>query len=261
MAEEQKFKCPVCGKEFDTKDAMTQHRKDAHPATEVKTKKPLSKGKIITYAIIAVVVLAIAGIGYWAYTNSKNNPGSISTFNLTLIPFEGNSSANINVVEFGDYQCPYCAAFATQAEPQMITNYMNSGKAKFYFMGISFLGQDSTTLAQGSWCANEQGLYYKFHDYVYANQGAEETGWATPNKVKAFAMNIAGLNVTQFSSCLDSNKYQSQVQQLTSLASNSGVTGTPTFFIGNNNIGYVILSGNEPYSTLSQTIDSQLAKV
>lgn len=258
MPENQKFKCPDCGKEFPTKDTMLQHKKDAHPAEEVKTKKSMSKGKIITYVIVALIILAVVGIGYWIYTNSVNSAGTISSFNLTAIPFEGNSSAQINVIEFSDYQCPFCGGWFAQNEPQMVTNYVSTGKVKFYFMGISLLGADSLTLAQGSWCANEQNLYYQFHDYVYSNQGTENTGWATPDKVKAFAANVNGLNITQFSACLDSNKYQSLVQQLTSVGANSGVTGTPTFFIGNNNIGYVTLVGNVP---VSQTIDSQLAKV
>lgn len=258
--EDKKAKCPVCGKEFASKDIMLQHKKDAHPVAETKTKKHMSKGRVIGYAIVALIVLAAVGIGYWAYTNNAKSPGSISSFNLTSIPFEGNTSAKINMVEFGDYQCPICGEFFAQAEQQVISNYVNAGKAKFYFMDFTFLGPDSFTLAQGSWCSNEQNLYYAFHNYVYSNQGTENTGWATPDKVKAFASNIDGLNVTQFSACLDSSKYQSLVQQLTSVGANSGVTGTPTIFIGNNNIGYVTLVGNQPYSVVSQTIDSQLAK-
>ena len=138
-------------------------------------------------------------------------------------------------------------------------HYVNTGKVKFYFEGIQFVGPDSLTLGQGSWCADEQGKYYEYHDQMYSKQGGENSGWGTPDKVKALAAGITGLDKQKFNSCLDSKKYESRVQQLTSFAQNVGVTGTPTNFIGNNAKGYIPIVGAQPYDVFKEVIDRQLS--
>lgn len=186
----------------------------------------------------------------------------VSNFNIpSYVPYEGSASAKIDFIVFGDYQCPYCERAFSQTDSQVIQNYVSTGKARYYFLDYAFLGPDSTTLAEGSWCANDQGLYYKYHDYIYSNQGQESSGWGTPDKVKALAANIAGLDTQKFNSCMDSSTYASRVQQDTQLGQNAGITGTPGFLIGNNQIGYVSISGAYPYSSFQQALDSQLAKV
>jgi len=267
----EKIKCPVCGKNFSTKESMMQHRKDAHESTAAavgkqSSKKPFSFGKLILPIVVVLILSGVAGIAYWFITYNAGGTGGIQSFNFSFTPYEGNASAKINIVEFSDYQCPVCGAFFSQSEPKMMSDYVDTGKARFYFMDFAFLGPDSYTLSQGMWCANEQNLYYAYHDYIYSNQGTENTGWATPDKVKTLAANIQGINAQQFNACLDdsnnlSGKYLSRVQFLTRLGKDSGVTGTPTFYIGNSGIGYLTVVGNQPYSVFKQTIDTQLAKV
>ncbi len=190
-----------------------------------------------------------------------NPSGKIGTMNLEIPDFvtpSGSDSATVNIVEFGDYQCPFCERFFQQSEPQLMKDYIDSGKAKFYFIGIDFLGPDSLTLAEGSWCADEQGKYYEYHDYTYSHQGEENTGWATPDKVKALAASIDGLDVQRFNSCLDSKKYESRVQHLTSFAQSMGVSGTPAVFVGNSNTGYTQITGAQPYIVFKQVADRYL---
>lgn len=172
-----------------------------------------------------------------------------------LAPSRGSDSAQINIVEFGDFQCPFCEKFFQETEPQLMKDYINTGKVKFYFEGIEFVGPDSLTLGQGSWCANEQGKYYEYHDQIYSNQGRENSGWGTPDKVKVLAAGIPGLDTQKFNSCLDSKKYESQVQELTLFAQKAGVTGTPTNFIGNYQKGYISVVGAQPYDVYKQIID------
>jgi len=171
--------------------------------------------------------------------------------------FKGSDVASVNLVEFGDYQCPFCKRFFDQTEPQIMNDYVNTGKTKFYFLDFAIVGQDSFTLAQGAWCADDQGKYFEYHDYVYSNQGQENSGWGTPDKVKSFATNI-GLDAEEFSSCLDSKKYESRVQALTQFAVKLGVTGTPTMFIGDSERGYTKITGAQPYSVFKQIIDKYL---
>lgn len=158
-------------------------------------------------------------------TSNPNSPQQTVKLQIpSFAPSRGSDSAQLNIVEFGDYQCPFCERFFQQSEPQIKQNYIDTGKAKFYFLSVEFLGPDSLTLAESGWCANDQGKYYEYHDYVYSHQGEENTGWATPDKVKVLASNISGLDTKQFNACLDSKKYESLVQKITSAAQDIGVT-------------------------------------
>jgi len=192
--------------------------------------------------------------------SSKKIAGSVNFDIPPFAKFIGSDSATINLVEFGDYQCPFCKRFFDQTEPQMIAEYVDTGKAKFYFLDVSVVGDDSVTLGQGAWCADEQGKYYEYHDYMYTNQGEENSGWGTPDKVKNLVGNIQGLDVEKFSQCLDSKKYESRNQQLTKFSYQIGLTGTPAMFIGNSEIGYVMISGAQPYSVFQTALDQMLAK-
>ena len=184
--------------------------------------------------------------------------GSINFDIPPFAKFEGSDSAKINLVEFGDYQCPFCKRFFDQTEPPLTSEYVDAGKTKFYFLDVSIVGADSIILAQASWCADEQGKYYEYHDYIYSNQGQENSGWGTPDKVKNLAKGIPGLDVEEFSACLDSKKYESRSQQLTKFASQIGLTGTPTMFVGNPEMGYTKITGAQPYSVFKQVIDQYL---
>lgn len=188
---------------------------------------------------------------------SSKIQGSINFEVPSFARFIGDESAPISLVEFGDYQCPFCKRFFDQTEPQLMQEYVTTGKAKFYFLDFVVVGQDSLTLAEGAWCAEEQGKYYQYHDYVYSHQGPENSGWGTPDKVKSFA-NDLGLDVEEFSLCLDSKKYESRVQQLTAFAENLGSTGTPTLFIGNEDLGFTQITGAQPYSVYSRVIGEYL---
>jgi protein-disulfide isomerase len=190
---------------------------------------------------------------------SKKISGSVNFDIPPFAGFLGDESAPISIVEFGDYQCPFCKRFFDQTEPQLMQEYVMNGKAKFYFLDFALVGPDSLTLAEGAWCAEEQGKYYQYHDYVYSNQGDENSGWGTPEKVKSFARDL-GLDVEEFSLCLDSKKYESRVQQLTAMAQGLGSTGTPTSFIGNKELGFTRIIGAQPYAAFQQVLDSLLAK-
>ena len=184
--------------------------------------------------------------------------GSVN-FNIPpFAKFRGSDSAKINLVEFGDYQCPFCKRFFDQTEPSLASEYIDTEKTKFYFLDVSIVGDDSLTLGQASWCADEQGKYYEYHDYIYSNQGQENSGWGTPDKVKNLVKGIPGLDIEKFSECLDSKKYESRSQQLTKFASQIGLTGTPTVFVGNPEIGYTKITGAQPYSSFKQVIDTYL---
>jgi protein-disulfide isomerase len=255
----EKFTCKHCGKSFDTKEALDQHIGDAHEKTKSESKKKTPVKKYLVYAVLALIVIGfVYGVYLLVVNSQKIGSQNINNFSPPSYSINrGSDSANVTIVELGDYQCPVCKDFFLKTESQLLQDYVTTGKAKFYFVDFAFLSQDSFTLAQGSWCANDQGKYYEYYDYIYTNQGTENTGWGTPDKVKTFASQISGLNATQFGACLDSNKYLTRVQDESNLAQSYGISATPTFLVGK--LGsFTELIGDQPYSTFQQTINGYL---
>ncbi len=192
----------------------------------------------------------------------KQEPTIAKTSPTSEIPvyakYMGAPSATINIIEFGDFQCPFCKRLFDQTEPEIKKEYVDTGKAKFSFIGISITGPDSLPLAASSWCANEQEKYYQYHNFIYVNQGSENSGWGTYEKIKILAKNIPDLDMEQFNICLDSKKYEPRVTELTQLSTNIGVTGTPTTFIGNSEKGYTKITGAQPYEVFQNTLDKYI---
>ncbi|MDE1845318.1 MAG: thioredoxin domain-containing protein [Thaumarchaeota archaeon] len=184
-------------------------------------------------------------------------PGSVNFEIPKFAKFQGSESATVYLVEFGDYQCPFCEKFFQQTEPQVTKEYIDSGKTKFYFLDYAIVGPDSLTLSEGAWCADEQGKYYEYHNYAYSHQGAENSGWGSIEKVKVFASDI-GLDTQKFNACLDSKKYEPRIQQLYQLGQSLGITGTPTMFIGNEKVGFTKITGAQPYEVFQQVMGSYL---
>ena len=170
-------------------------------------------------------------------------------------PYLGSGSAKVTVVEYADYECPYCERWYTTVMPDLKSKYIDTGKIKFVYQDFAFLGPDSNTLAEGSHCAADQGKFWQYHDYVFTHQGQENSGWGTPDKVKAIAAAMGGLNTSQFNQCLDSGKYKQEVLNETSAGKTYGVNGTPTIFVN----GTAIV-GAQPASTFTAAIDAALAK-
>lgn len=94
-------------------------------------------------------------------------------------PVMGNPNAQVKIVEFADYQCPFCEQWFSQVEPQIIDKYVKTGKASFQFQNYAFLGADSNTAAAAAYCANDQGKFWDYHDFMYKHQGQEQSGWTS----------------------------------------------------------------------------------
>jgi protein-disulfide isomerase len=146
------------------------------------------------YLAISVVVAAILIVGAIIYVGGKNNSSpsqpaaqqtSGSVTNLT--PSDvilGNKNAPVTLIEYGDYQCPYCAMFQQQIEPALNLAYVQTGKLRMIFREMSFVGAESQMAAQASYCANDQGKFWDYHDLIYKtklndyeiNSGKENDG-------------------------------------------------------------------------------------
>ncbi len=177
--------------------------------------------------------------------------------NITLkdgTPFLGNADAKVTVVEFADYQCPFCEQWYKTVWPELKSKYVDTGKIKFVYQDFAFLGADSTTASEAAQCAEEQGKFWEYHDYLFNNQGTENTGWATADHQKEFAKALK-LNTSKFNQCLDKHTYAQEVQDQTSAGRSYGVTGTPTVFVNGN-----MIVGAQAANVFTQAIDAELNK-
>jgi protein-disulfide isomerase len=170
-------------------------------------------------------------------------------------PIKGNKDAKVTIIEFADFRCPFCEKIYTDTIPQIMKDYVDTGKAKFAYRQFAFLGPASTTAANAAECANEQGKFWEFHDNLFDNQPPEsDVSIFTTDKLTSIAQGL-GVNASQFKSCLESTKYNDKVTQDMTDGQAAGVTGTPTLFINGQSI-----VGAQPYSAIKAIIDQKLAE-
>ena len=183
-----------------------------------------------------------------------------ATLNPDEAPTKGKPDAKLVLVEFSDYQCPFCQRHFQSVLPQLDKDYIQTGKLKYVFedFPLEELHKNAFKAAEAAHCAGDQGKYWEMHDRLFNNQQA-----LAPENLTAYAEAI-GLNRDAFQQCLDSDKYAMQVRDGLAQGQQLGIQGTPTFFLGTMTAdGKVkavrILRGALPYSAFKEAIDSLLA--
>ena len=182
-------------------------------------------------------------------------PTSAGPVNVAVgnYPLKGDANAKVTVIEFADFRCPFCEQWFQNVEPNLIKDYVNTGKVKFYFRNYAFLGPASTLAAEAGECANDQNQFWAWHDYMYQHQPDEsDTSMYTNDNLSKIAGNL-GMDQSQFTSCLSSKGAADKVAKDLSEGSKAGVSGTPTTFING-----VAIVGAVPYDQIKAAIDADL---
>ena len=172
-------------------------------------------------------------------------------------PALGSKDAPITMIEFGDYQCFYCNKFYHTTEPDIVKNYVETGKVKMVFKDFTIIGQDSINAAHATHCAQEQGKFWEYHDMLYNNWGGENTGWASSKHLLGFAKQ-AGLNEEQFNQCMINAKYTDIIQASVTNAKDLSLSGTPDFFIIGPDNSVTKVVGAQPYEVFDEIFKSEL---
>ncbi len=250
---------------------------------KVSVKKSTFNGMIVGIIILVGVAAFFAG----SYTSNFNQlseedlDDAISKLELKLLqnqlptkqptapvkisidddPIIGNLDAPITIVEFSDFQCPFCARFHTQTLPLLLEEYIEQGKVKLVFRDfpIQSIHPNALPASVAAECANEQGKFREMHDILFEKQ----TQWNkldTDNALSLFSQYATDMKLDQekFDSCLTSGKFIPEIKKDLDDGRDYGVTGTPGFFVGNDNIGYVELKGAQPFESFKKIIDAQL---
>ena len=193
-------------------------------------------------------------------TAQPNQP-QIFTISLDDDPFKGDSNAPVTIVEFSDFQCPFCSRFFQQTLPQLEENYINTGKVKFVYrdLPLDSLHPNARPTHIAAECADEQGKFWEYHDILFLNQAKwkDLASEDLENSLKKYAQ-VLGLDVPSFETCLSSDEIADEVNRDALEARSYGTTGTPTFFIGTEKDGFIKLVGAQPYSSFQRVIDSRL---
>lgn len=219
-------------------------------------------------AITGVVVFAMfftIGSGFFANStdnNAKTQNNDNKKFQMSLLsdhvsPILGSKDAPITMVEFGDYQCFYCNKFYHTTEPDIMKNYVDTGKVKLIFKDLTIIGQDSINAAYAAHCAQEKGKFWEYHDALYNNWAGENTGWASPKNLLVFAKQV-GITDSDFNSCMSDARYTSMVKGSVSDAQTLGLTGTPDFFIIGPDNSVTKIVGAQPYEVFDEIFKSKL---
>ena len=218
----------------------------------------IRKDSLWKYSTFVLAVLLIITLFYFmSDKNTGVTGGAIRQFPGEQAQVEvnedddavlGAANAPVTIIEFSDYECPFCGRHFQQTYPLLKRNYIDTGKARLTFRDFPLgFHQSAFPAAIAAECVREQGgdeAYWKMHDKLFGNQETLNTA-----NLKQWAKDI-GYDI---GSCFDSKKYEKEVQKDMADGSSAGVSGTPAFFINKH-----LISGACPYETFEQAINAEL---
>ncbi len=177
---------------------------------------------------------------------------------ITGAHVQGDKNAKVAIVEFTDYQCPYCGQVVTNSYPQVNKDYIDTGKVKHIVFNFPLfqIHPYAAKAAEAAECAYDQNKFWEMHDKLFANQTA-----LTVDDLKKYATEL-GLNTGSFSNCLESGKYTDKVKKEQAMGEKFGVRGTPDAFVGvvsgNTVKNAVEVSGAVPFESFKSAIEAAL---
>ena len=221
-------------------------------------------GAIVAGAIVlAAIILSLSDHGALARgADGGQQPSPIADIDQVKIagePVIGRQNAPLTIAYWYDYQCPFCRRNEESAMPRIVKDYVDAGKAKIVFKDFAFLGADSQTLGKFSravWAVAPK-KFYQWHKAVFDNQGTENTGWATHDKIMSITAGVLGTSdVATVNQLVTTNgaAYQGEMDADKGEGAALGVTGTPAFVIGKQ-----LIEGAQPYAAIKEVIDLTLA--
>ncbi|MFZ5880702.1 MAG: DsbA family protein [Chloroflexota bacterium] len=177
----------------------------------------------------------------------------------------GDPNAPIKIVEYSDFQCPYCAVFAKQIEVYLVNSYVKEGMVHFTYRSFGeFIGPESRGAAEAAYCAGDQGRFWEMHDIIFANHsGGENVGDFTNRRLTAFAEKLE-LDMDAFTACFNGGTYSDRVDQDYVDGSAAGINATPSFvmsYVVNGETRKVLIEGAQPFTEFQSKIDAALAEM
>jgi protein-disulfide isomerase len=201
-------------------------------------------GVLAVAAVVVVVAILVSGGGgdnasdrpQAAQTSSGAIPGQKESAEMLAgIPqkgiYLGKADAPVRLVEFADLQCPICREYTLQSLPQLVQDYVRTGKVRMEFRNLSFLGPDSITAGRAAAAAAQQNKLWNFADVLYYNQGEENSGYVTQEFIDRINK-AAGVDSAEADAFAKSDASQEPLGAANTMANQLGVNATPTILVG-----------------------------
>jgi protein-disulfide isomerase len=239
-----------------------KRRKQARvtPSTKAKTKgkRPLavpkrrsrrptlgSRGRLYAAVAAAAALIAAALIGFSALSGDDGEsapaPSAATVDGASArlfagIPQDGivlgRPDAPVTLVEFADFQCPFCATFAREGLPEIVQKYVRPGKVRMELRALAFLGPDSEKAREMALAAGQQDRFWEFGHLLFENQGAENSSWVTDELLEAVANAVPGLDVERALADRNADAVAREAEQADRRAEEADISGTPSFLAG-----------------------------
>jgi protein-disulfide isomerase len=192
----------------------------------------------------------------------QGDPFVDKTISITDEPTKGSASAKVTVVEVSDYHCPFCRRQTLQTLPQLMTDYVTSGKVKYVFVDypIAQLHPDAFKSHEAAACAGDQGQYWQMHDLLFSNAPARDAIQLTTNAA------TLGIDTKKFDACLNGGKHAPAIRDSVARMQQLGVEGTPLTLIGMTPAPGTPMKvvnsvyGAKPYAEFKAALDAALAQ-
>jgi len=197
----------------------------------------------------AIVVIAIVGIAIAARPSAAPSDVAFPAREMGL------QTAKVVVEELADFQCPFCGRFNSVAEPRLREQYVQTGKIRFIFRNYLVVGAESNLAANAALCAGDQDAFWAYHDLLYTNQGAENSGAFASPRLESFAAQL-NLDGVKFDQCLSNQTHADVINGDIQVGHHYGINGTPSFFV--NGRQAIITLQDTQFQALFDAIDKAL---
>ncbi len=220
------------------------------------TPAPVRRSSLALIVVLVIGFAAGLAVGYFTWgvpSGQANAPAAAPAAARVNVPIGsapvlGPANAPVTIIEFSDYQCPYCKKWTTEIWPQIQKAYPTQVRLVYKDFPLVQIHSDASPAAAAARCANDQGKYWQFHDKLFASTSLNQQLY------DSIAAQL-NLDVAQWKACISAKKYDNDILSDYSYGQQLGITGTPTFFING-----LAMVGAQPFSVFKQAIDQELAK-
>lgn len=234
--------------------AISGEPKHAH--NKFDPSKFILPGAILIAALLISGSIVFYSLNTGGGAGTANIKGEKVDVSVDDDPMLGNPKAKVTLIEFSDFQCPFCRSFWSGALQQIKSEYIDTGKVRFVYRDFPLSFHPAAQpAAEAAQCANDQGKFWDMHDKLFQEQEKKGTGTIqfSETDIKRWASQISGLDMNKWNECFNSNKYQTEVEKDSSDGQAYGVSGTPTIFINGKPV-----VGAQPFSAFKAEIDQLL---
>lgn len=213
-------------------------------------------GAVVGAVLVAVVLVFLNRPGATVSTDDfeARDRGGATQSGFVL----GDPNAPVRLIEYSDFQCPFCQRFWDEVEPMLVEEYVATGRASIEYRNYVFLGAESQAAAEAAACAADQDRFWDFHDVLFHRQGQENAGVYSDSNLKWYAEQLQAavpeFDVDAWESCFRAGTHTEAVREQSRVASNQGIVSTPTLLVNG-----VPIVGAQPLDVYRQAIDAALA--